>query len=179
MFFKTKLIALAMLALVAVSWAHPGHDKSPQPDWIPQTELQQLFPEADDFAVLRVKDADQFFADVQKKLGRKLTASDLSTPMFKARKKDGQVLGYAWVGVVSIEKKANMLLVGTGLQNKVTGVILPENHPAAPKGAFLNQVKGKAANDDLKDVKADNAQQTAVVELVRQATVMLALASRE
>jgi hypothetical protein len=179
MLFKSKVLALALLALVAVSWAHPGHDKSPAPEWTPQAELKQLFPEANDFAVLRAPKADEFSADVQKKLGKKLTASELSTPMFKARKKDGQVLGYAWVGIVGIEKKASMLLVGSDPQNRVTAVILPENHPGTPKAPFLSQFKGKTANDSFKDIKTENPQQTALTDLVRQATVMLTLASKE
>lgn len=179
MFIRIKIL-LALLALMAVAWAHPHHDAPSE--WIPEAELKQLFGEGGDFTVLRVTNPDEFAADVQKQLGRKLVGSDLDTPMFRARKRDGKLLGFAWVGVVSLDKKTSMLLVGTDSQNKIVRVLIPDSTSALAKNPFLAQFNGKSANDSFamtKGGKAQAAESAQVGALVQQAVVMLAQATKE
>ena len=123
-----------MLLLVQPGWTHGGQALSKE-------TLKKLFPQADNFVTKPLGLSADQRQKIEARLGAKLEDHDLKAPAYIASSK-GRSVGIIWATDAHLKKGNVDVIVGVGLDGKVSGVVLDHSKVSGlDKPAYLDQYK--------------------------------------
>lgn len=139
-----------MLLLVQPGWTHGGQALSKE-------TLKKVFPQADSFVTKPLGLTADQRKKIEARLGAKLEDHDLKAPAYIASSK-GRSVGIVWATDAHLKRGNADVIVGVGLDGKVSGVALDHNKvQGLDKAAYLDQYRKlttKSAFQHDKDLKA-------------------------
>lgn len=161
-----------MLLLVQPGWTHGGQALSKE-------TLKKLFPQADNFVTKPLGLSAEQRKKIETRLGAKLEDHDLKAPAYIASSK-GRSVGIVWATDAHLKRGNADVIVGVGLDGKVTGVVLDHSKVAGlDKPAYLDQYKKlttKSAFQQGKDLQALAGQEPSskmIAAAVKKAAVII------
>lgn len=135
-----------MLLLVQPGWSHGGQALSKE-------TLKKLFPQADNFVTKPLSLTAEQRKKIETRLGAKLEDHDLKAPAYIASSK-GRSVGIVWATDAHLKRGNADVIVGVGLDGKVTGVVLDHSKVAGlDKPAYLDQYKKLTTSSSFQEGK--------------------------
>lgn len=161
-----------MLLLVQPGWTHGGQALSKE-------TLKKLFPQADNFVTKPLGLSADQRQKIEACLGAKLEDHNLKAPAYIASSK-GRSVGIVWATDAHLKRGNADVIVGVGLDGKVSGVVLDHSKVSGlDKPAYLDQYKKLTTSSsfqegkDLKPLAGQEPSSKLVAAAVRKSVAII------